>query len=97
MSTNQKSSKPTKSSSPVNTVPVNFLLKKENYYLLGAGVLLLIVGYFLMSGGQQPADQYNMDEIYSFTRVTLSPIIIIIGYIVIGVGIMYRAKSNTEK
>jgi hypothetical protein len=97
MSTNTKSTKPNKSTATAGSAPVDFLLKKENYYIIGSGILLLIIGYFLMSGGQQPADQFNADEIYSFTRITLSPIIIIIGYILIAFGIMFRAKKITEK
>jgi hypothetical protein len=50
-----------------------------------------------MSGGQQPADKYNPEEIYSYTRITLSPIIIAVGYIVIAIGIMYRAKTDRAR
>jgi len=97
MSTAGKSSKSVKGN-PTSSVPtVNFLLNKENYYIIGFGIFILIIGYVLMSGGQQPADSYNPDEIYSFTRITLSPIIIAVGYIVIAIGIMYRAKTDRAR
>lgn len=97
MSSTSKSSKSIKGNNPSATTSIDFLLKKENYYIIGFGILLLVIGYILMSGGQQPADKYNPEEIYSFTRITLSPIIIAVGYIVIAIGIMYRAKTDRAR
>jgi hypothetical protein len=95
MSTPTKKAKPSKPSASASPSFQN-ILAKENYYIIGAGILLLIIGYILMSGGHQPADQFNDEEIYSFRRITLSPIIVISGYIAIGVGIMYRKKSESK-
>ena len=47
--------------------------KKQNYILFGAGIGLILLGYFLMSAGG-----YN-----SFLSTRLSPIILIIGYCVL--------------
>jgi hypothetical protein len=82
------SSKPSASS---NTV--TFLFNKENYFIIGAGVLLLIIGYILMSGGEQAPSQFKTEEVYSFRRITLAPIIVVLGYIVIGFGIMRKPKD----
>ena len=67
-----------------------FLFDRMNYYILGGGIFLLIVGYVLMSGGQQASDQFKFEEVYSFRRITLAPIIVVLGYVVIGYGIMKR-------
>ncbi len=72
---------------------VEFLFKKENYILIITGVVVLIVGYLLMSGGAQKPNEYNYDEIYSFRRVTLAPIVVIIGYVIVIFGILRKPKE----
>ena len=75
---------------------MSFAFGKKNYYILGAGLLLLIIGYFLMSGGAaNSADEFNAEELFSARRITVAPIVVLIGYVVIGVAIMYRDKSET--
>ncbi len=96
MSTPTKYNKPSKSNPAQSSAPMNIILKKENYYILGFGILLLIIGYLLMSGGEQPANQYNTDEIYSFRRITLAPIVVVIGYIVIAFGVMHRPQKKGD-
>ena len=76
---------------------MSFAFGKKNYYILGAGLLLLIIGYFLMSGGAATsADEFNAEELFSARRITVAPIVVLIGYVVIGVAIMYRDKSETR-
>ena len=59
----------------------NFAFSKENYIWLGVGVLLLVVGYLLMSGGgADNPNEFHADELFSFRRITLAPIIVLAGY-----------------
>jgi predicted tellurium resistance membrane protein TerC len=53
---------------------------KKNYIIMAAGVALMAIGYLLMIGGraENPA-VFNPDEIYSSTRITVAPILIILG------------------
>src|SRR3569832_210899 len=67
-----------------------FLFDRMNYYFIGGGMLLLIIGYVLMSGGEQAPNEFKPEVVYSFQRITLAPIIVVLGYIVIGYGIMKR-------
>ena len=63
-------------------------LGKQNYYLFGLGILVLIIGYVFLAQG--PWD--------SFSSRTLAPIILVIGYcIVIPLSIMYRKKGGSDK
>lgn len=57
----------------------DMIFGKQNYILMGAGLLLVIIGFMLMSGGAQPDDAWNPDEIYSFRRTVLAPIVILAG------------------
>ena len=59
------------------------LFGKSNYIYMLAGIGLIILGMILMSGGHMPnAQTWDDSIIYSFRRVTLAPIIIILGLLV---------------
>jgi len=60
----------------------DMIFGKQNYILMGAGLLLVIIGFMLMSGGAQPDDAWNPDEIYSFRRTVLAPFVILAGLVV---------------
>tara|TARA_Y100000816_G_scaffold282024_1_gene257215 strand:- start:50 stop:304 length:255 start_codon:yes stop_codon:yes gene_type:complete len=56
---------------------------KTNYLFLSGGILLIILGYFIMAYG----------EVNSFQSLTLAPIILFFGYIVlIPCALIYRKK-----
>jgi hypothetical protein len=56
---------------------------KTNYVWMLVGAALIIVGMLLMSGGKSAdPNVFNPNEVYSFRRITLAPIVIIIGFIV---------------
>jgi hypothetical protein len=63
---------------------------KLNYILMISGLLALIIGFALMSGGgsENPAD-FN-PEIFSFRRITLAPLVVLAGFLAIGIGIMRK-------
>ena len=62
-------------------------LKNTNFIIFGIGILVIIVGFFIMAGG----------DTYSFQSLTLAPIILLIGYLVIvPIAILYRKKNNTD-
>jgi len=49
-----------------------------------------------MAGGKSPDPHvFNYDEIYSFRRITLAPILIIAGFIVEVVAIMRKPKNES--
>ena len=61
---------------------------KINYFLFGAGLVLLILGYFFMANG----------EVNSFQSLTLAPILLFLGYIVvIPIALVYREKQTKRE
>lgn len=70
---------------------------KENYFIMGAGLLVLIIGYALMAGGKQGGPEFNYDEIYSFRRITLAPILIVLGFAIEVFAIFYRKGKGTAE
>jgi len=60
-----------------------FLFGKNNYKFVGIGLGLMVLGFVLMIGGKTTdPNVYNPEELYSFRRITLAPILIIAGLIV---------------
>ena len=84
----------------------NFLLKQEsknkellfnrtNYVLVVVGALFIIVGFILMTGGgSNDPNVFNADEIYSPRRITLAPIIVVIGFIIEVIAIMKKPMQS---
>ena len=59
----------------------NFAFSKENYIWLCVGIVLLVVGYLLMSGGgSDNPNEFHADQISSARRITLAPITVLAGY-----------------
>ena len=63
---------------------------KKNYVMMLVGVLVIVVGFILMSGSGNHTADYFDDSIFSFRRITLAPIVVIVGFVVVGVAIMKR-------
>jgi hypothetical protein len=56
------------------------LLGKKNYYIILAGLGLITIGMFLMSGGKMPSrDVWDENLIYSTRRTLIAPIFILSG------------------
>ncbi len=57
------------------------LFGKKNYVLIGIGIAVIIIGLLLMVGGKSPdPNVFLEDEIYGFRRITLAPIVILLGF-----------------
>jgi hypothetical protein len=69
---------------------MQFAFGRKNYTLLIAGIVLLIIGYYTLSGGGSPDPNQFNDELFSSRRMVLAPIILMLGYITVAVGIMSK-------
>jgi len=59
------------------------VFNKTSYIWMGAGLLLMIIGLLLMSGGKMPnPETWDDSIIYSFRRTVLAPIFILAGLVV---------------
>ena len=69
----------------------DFLFDKSNYKWMLIGVAFILLGLVLMAGGKSPdPHKFNYDEIYSFRRITLAPVLIMIGFVVEAIAIMKK-------
>ena len=58
----------------------NLIFGKKNYQFIVLGIVLIFLGMALMIGGHMPSpDVWDESLIYSFRRITLAPIFILIG------------------
>lgn len=65
---------------PLNMAANSSLFHKENYKWMLAGAVVIIIGMFVMSGGKsQDPTVFNQKEVYSTTRITIAPLLIVIG------------------
>jgi len=79
---------------PKNNTSNQSLFGKENYMLMLAGLLVLGLGFFLMAGGKSSDPKvFDPKEVYSTTRITVAPILIVLGFIIEVVAIMKKPKS----
>lgn len=72
-----------------------FAFQKENYKLFWIGLAINLLGFILMIGGgtDDPA-KFNADELFSTTRITIAPMLIVSGYVLIIVAIMRKTKRQ---
>ena len=73
----------------------NQLFDKGNYMWMLIGLGVLALGFFLMAGGKSSDPKvFNADEVYSTTRITIAPMLIIAGFIIEIFAIMKKSKFN---
>jgi FtsH-binding integral membrane protein len=78
----------TKQTKKISVSPFNIYWEKKNYFLLGLGVLVTILGFYFMSLGSWD----------SFSSLVISPIILFIAYIIIfPLSIFLSKKRNQEQ
>ena len=71
----------------------NFIFKKRNYKIMIFGLIIIVVGFILMSGGGSEDPNNFSSDIYNFRRIRLAPILVLLG---LGIQI-YAILSTTEK
>lgn len=77
-----------------NEQKFQFALGKENYILLAIGFAIIIVGFLLMMGGRSEDPSVFNEEIFSFRRITLAPMIVLFGFIFEIYAIMKKPKAD---
>lgn len=71
-------------------------LTGENYKLMLGGLAVIILGFILMSGGGSSDPNVFNEEMFSFRRITLAPILVLGGFAFEIYAIMKRPKVKKE-
>lgn len=72
----------------------NFAVSKKNIFLILIGLLIMVVGYILMSGGGSDDPNVFNYDMFSFRRMVIAPIVILIGFAFEIYAIMKRQKRQ---
>ena len=71
----------------VSSSTSGFVFKKLNYQLFILSIVIVSIGFILMMG---------TEDIYSFTKITLAPIVVVAGFALGFVAILYKPKNKTN-
>lgn len=70
---------------------------KENYKWFAIAVVVVVIGYLLMvGGGADDPNVFNGDELFSFRRITMAPLIVLVGFGIAVYAILKKPKDQQE-
>jgi membrane-bound ClpP family serine protease len=71
-----------------------FALGKENLKLMVIGLVIIVIGFLLMTGGKSNDPSVFNPEIFNFQRITLAPMVVLFGFMFEIYAIMKKTKSD---
>jgi membrane-bound ClpP family serine protease len=69
-----------------------FALGKTNYMLMAVGFAIILLGFILMVGGKADSPEVFNPEVFSTTRITVAPMLVLAGFIFEIYAIMKKPK-----
>jgi len=70
-----------------------FALGKENFILLGISILVIIIGFFLMSGAKTTEETGFDPRIFDTRRIVIAPIVTMAGFFLVIWAILKKPKD----
>ena len=74
---------------------VSYPLTKINFILMAICLLLIIIGFWLMTGDANVGDKFN-EKIFEASRITTGPVIAFLGFVLMAFAIIYRKKDKEQ-
>ena len=71
----------------------DYLFNKRRYRFLILSILIIGIGFVLMSGGESTDPDIFNNEIYNFRRIRLAPLIVVLGFVLCIFSILYKDKK----
>jgi len=71
-------------------------LGKMNYIMIAVSILLIALGFALMTGSTNEGNTFNPD-VFSSTRTVVAPFITFLGFVLMVPAIMFRGKKKAEQ
>ncbi|MBK5719399.1 DUF3098 domain-containing protein [Dysgonomonas sp. Marseille-P4677] len=72
----------------------NFAFSKQNYIICAASVILIIVGFILMTGPATTVEGGFEPDIFSTKRIVVAPMVCFAGFLLMIVGILFPRKKE---
>jgi hypothetical protein len=76
-----------------NTKKQEFLFSATNYKILIIGLVVIALGFILMSGGANENPNVFNEDVYSFRRIRLAPTVVLIGFGITIYSILVKSKK----
>lgn len=75
----------------------DFIFGRKNFIYFGVGLGLILAGLLAMTGGAMPdPNKWEPERIYSFRRITLAPILMVAGFVVVILGIFKKTDASAS-
>lgn len=71
----------------------DYLFNKKRYRFLILSILIIAIGFVLMSGGDSTDPDIFNNEIYNFRRIRLAPLMVLLGFVLCIFSILYKDKK----
>lgn len=75
----------------------NYAFDKTNFILLAVGMIIVIIGFILMSGSGSSEEGGFNPEIFSAVRIKVAPVVSLVGFLFIIYAIMHTPKTLAEE
>ncbi|WP_307758401.1 DUF3098 domain-containing protein [uncultured Mediterranea sp.] len=73
-----------------------FAFDKTNFILLAVGMLVVIIGFVLMTGPSSTPTHFEPD-IFSARRIKVAPVVCLLGFLFMIYGVLRRPKDSGEE
>jgi uncharacterized membrane protein len=73
----------------------NFAFGKNNLILIAIGVVVVIIGFLLMTGPSTTVNHFEPD-IFSIRRVKIAPVICLIGFVLMVYAVITKPKEDKQ-
>lgn len=75
----------------------NIALSKINWIICGVAVVFIILGFVLMTGPATTVEGGFEPDIFSARRIKVAPVVCLLGFVLMIVGILYPAKDRRQE
>lgn len=73
----------------------DFAFGRMNFILLAVGMIIVIIGFLLMSGNGSTDTNYDPD-IFSVRRIKVAPVVCLLGFVSMIYAVVHRSKSDCQ-
>jgi hypothetical protein len=70
----------------------DFAFGRMNFILLAVSMVVVIIGFILMSGGSSTEEAYNPD-IFSTRRIVVAPVVCLLGFVAMIYAVVHKTKE----
>lgn len=71
------------------------MFNRQNYMWMAIGAVVMVIALLLMAGGKSPdPNVFDYKEVYSTRRITVAPVLLMLGLIIEMYAIMRKPKAT---